>query len=80
MNTNDKMQSMPKKVIKFAQSCVENMTPQELTDNLELANNSCASDCDVWTISPKQWRFAIQTAHYVKTIDGSIMDDGRVVV
>lgn len=65
--------------IQFAVACFEMNSISEL----ESGYCDCyadATDCDTWKIDGHEWHWAIAAALYAKKNDGSILDDGRVVI
>jgi hypothetical protein len=75
-NNYEQKSDVSRNAIQFAIACADSNTINELT-NSEYADQS---DCATWSITSDEWKWAVGVALYAKTHDGSIMDDGRVIV
>ena len=75
-NYEEAPREMSKNAIAYAAACFEVNSIAELEDSTYVD----VYDCYSWEITHDEWRWAIGAALYAKQNDGSIMDDGRVVV
>lgn len=74
----DNTAKVSKKAIAFAQACVDDNTLGELVRASETYPDE--TDMKTWGLVESGYKWAIQAALYAKVKDGSIMDDGRVII
>jgi len=81
-NYEERPNNVSKNAIQFAQACVDDNSVEDLEELNTGAWYLVADSDDMtsWDITAEEWHWSVGAAYYAKQNDGSIMDDGRVVV